>query len=73
MYNKWERAAKDAEETMDLTRSERLDCYLVTYGANQTKKIPAKSSPSVKNSKPCHYVFYLLIATSFAKLFNMFF
>ena len=52
MYNKWERAAKDAEETMDLTRSERLDCYLVTYGANQTKKIPAKSSPSVKNSKP---------------------
>ena len=46
MYNKWERAAKDAEETMDLTRSERLDCYLVTYGSNQPKKMPPK--PSVK-------------------------
>ena len=52
MYNKWERAARDAEETMDLTRSERLDCYLVTYGANQMKKVPPKPSPSPRNSKP---------------------
>ena len=50
MYNKWERAAKDAEETMDLTRSERLDCYLVTYGSNQPKKMPPK--PSVKPKQP---------------------
>jgi len=44
MYSKWERAAKDAEETMDLTRSERLDCYLVTYGANNVKKLPPKNT-----------------------------
>ena len=48
MYNKWERAARDAEETMDLTRSERLDCYLVSYGSNQAKKATPKPSPSAR-------------------------
>lgn len=52
MYNKWERAARDAEETMDLTRSERLDCYLVSYGSNQAKKAPSKPSPPTRSSKP---------------------
>ena len=50
MYNKWERAARDAEETMDLTRSERLDCYLVSYGSNQAKKAPPKPSPPARKS-----------------------
>jgi len=48
MYNKWERAARDAEETMELTRSERLDCYLVSYGSNQGKKATPKPSPSAR-------------------------
>ena len=36
---------------MELTRSERLDCYLVSYGANQAKKIaPPKASPAAKKA-----------------------
>lgn len=35
---------------MDLTRSERLDCYLVSYGSNQAKKAPPKPSPPARKS-----------------------
>ena len=35
---------------MDLTRSERLNCFLVTYGSNSAKKVASKPSPSVKGS-----------------------
>lgn len=35
---------------MDLTRSERLNCFLVTYGSNSVKKVAYKPSPSVKAS-----------------------
>ena len=49
MMNKWEKAAREAEETMGLTRLERFEQYLVLYGANNPK--PPKPSP-VRTPKP---------------------
>ena len=38
---------------MELTRSERLDCYLVSYGANQAKKVaPPKAVKKAAAPKP---------------------
>jgi len=47
MYNKWEKAAREAEETLGLTRQERLDQYLVTYGSQAVKSV-ASPKPAVK-------------------------
>ena len=54
MLSKWERAAREAEETMGLTRLERFEQYLVTYGVNQTKpqKPAPKPKPVIKQKKP---------------------
>ena len=48
--SKWERAAREAEETMGLTRLERLEQYLVSYGGGQPTR-PPKPAP-VKTPKP---------------------
>jgi len=54
MYNKWEKAAREAEETMGLTRLERLEQYLVTYGPQvaRPKPAPVKTPKPVKPVKP---------------------
>ena len=53
MYSKWEKAARDAEETLGLSRVERLDCFLVTYGSLPSAKVPAKVTPkAARPTKP---------------------
>ena len=50
MMSKWERAAREAEETMGLTRLERFEQYLVVYGQGPAR--PPKPAPAVKTPKP---------------------
>ena len=45
MYSKWEKAARDAEETLGLSRAERLDCFLVTYGSLPSAKVAPRITP----------------------------
>ena len=45
MYSKWEKAARDAEETLGLSRAERLDCFLVTYGSLPSAKVAQRIAP----------------------------
>ena len=45
MYSKWEKASRDAEETLGLSRVERLDCFLVTYGSLPSVKVAPKVTP----------------------------
>lgn len=54
MLTKWERAAREAEETMGLTRLERFEQYLVTYGVGPAKppKASPKPKPVIKHKKP---------------------
>lgn len=63
MHSKWEKAAREAEETMGLTRTERAEAYLVAYGGSvhppvkpATPKTPktkaAAKSPAVPKAKP---------------------
>lgn len=49
MMSKWEKAVREAEEIMGLTRLERVEHYLVTYGVNNT--MPPNPSP-VRTPKP---------------------
>ena len=44
MYSKWEKAARDAEETLGLNRGERLAEYLVTYGSQPSAKTTPKAA-----------------------------
>ena len=46
MYSKWEKAARDAEETLGLNRGERLAEYLVTYGSQPSAKTTPKAAKS---------------------------
>jgi hypothetical protein len=48
MSAKWEKAAREAEETMGLTRQERAEQYLVIYGAQPAAKAAPKPKPSPK-------------------------
>jgi len=50
MHNKWEKAAREAEETLGLTGKERLDQYLVNYGSQVVRNIPPAPKPSVKTT-----------------------
>ena len=43
MYSKWEKAARDAEETLGLNPRERLTEYLVTYGSQPSAKTTPKA------------------------------
>jgi len=52
MYSKWEKAAREAEETMGLTRQERFDQYLVTYGASKSGTKVSKPEHKVITPKP---------------------
>jgi len=58
MLTKWERAAREAEETMGLTRLERFEQYTVTYGqpARLPKpaqvKVPKPTTPKPTTPKP---------------------
>ena len=53
MYSKWEKAARDAEETLGLSRAERLDCFLVTYGSLPSAKVAQRIAPkAARPSKP---------------------
>jgi len=58
MLTKWERAAREAEETMGLTRLERFEQYLVTYGhpvrppKTQSVKTPKPTTPKPTPPKP---------------------
>ena len=54
LTTKWERAAKDAEETKGLTRQERLDQFLVSYKleAQQNSAGKVKKAQSSKKSTP---------------------
>jgi len=55
MMSKWERAAREAEETMGLNRLERFEQYLVTYGANNIRvprPAPVKVPKPVSTPKP---------------------
>jgi len=54
MMTKWERAAREAEETMGLTRLERFEQYLVTYGqpVRPPKPVPVKTPKPVVTPKP---------------------
>ena len=44
MYSKWEKAARDAEETLGLNPRERLAEYLVTYGSQPSAKTNPKAA-----------------------------
>ena len=46
MYSKWEKAARDAEETLGLNPRERLTEYLVTYGSQPSAKTTPKTARS---------------------------
>jgi len=55
MNAKWEKAAREAEETMGLTRTERAEAYLVAYGSGghaaakpATPKTPTPKTPKTK-------------------------
>merc|ERR1719376_121495 len=50
MYSKWEKAAREAEETMGLTRQERAEQYIVTYGSLQPVKATTPKSKSTPKS-----------------------
>jgi len=53
-YKKWEKAAREAEDTMGLTRQERVDQYLVSYAHKLTASainLPVTPSSSVKSQK----------------------
>ena len=50
MQKKWGNAVNEAEETMSLTRQERVDSYFVSY-AHKLNATPAKS-PAVSKSSP---------------------
>ena len=54
MHSKWEKAAREAEETMGLTRTERAEQYIVTYGSHHPVKASStpKSKPVPKPVKP---------------------
>ena len=47
VYRKWMQAAKEAEDTLGLTRQERVDQYLVSYAhkLNPPASTTPKSSP----------------------------
>jgi len=49
MTNKWEKAAREAEETMGLTRQERFEQYLVAYGAQNVRPPSGTPKPSPKH------------------------
>lgn len=57
MFSKWEKAAREAEETLGLTRNERLEQCLVVYGApaaiapRPTAKSVPKPSPKLSAAK----------------------
>merc|ERR1719431_2028543 len=51
MMTKWERAAREAEETMGLTRQERFEQYLVTYGQPVKPPKPVTPKPATPKSK----------------------
>ena len=57
MFSKWEKAAREAEETLGLTRNERLEQCLVVYGATAaiaprpTAKSVPKPSPKLSAAK----------------------
>lgn len=48
MSSKWEKAAREAEETMGLTRQERAEQYIVTYG----NLLPVKATTPKSKSTP---------------------
>ena len=48
MTTKWEKAAREAEETMGLTRQERFEQYLVVYGAQNVRAPGGTPNPSPK-------------------------
>ena len=66
MYKKWEKAAREAEETMGLTRQERAEQYIVRYGGGHmpvkaatpkakpppAPKSPAKPKPAAPKKTP---------------------
>ena len=51
MTSKWEKAAREAEETMGLTRQERAEQYLVTYGNHLPVKATTPKSKSGSTPK----------------------
>ena len=51
MSSKWEKAAREAEETMGLTRQERAEQYLVTYGNHLPVKTTTPKSKSGSTPK----------------------
>jgi len=52
MYSKWEKAARDAEETLGLSRVERLDCFLVTYGSGSLPPTKMAAKMTAKAARP---------------------
>jgi hypothetical protein len=45
-YKKWEKAAREAEDTMGLTRQERVDQYMVSYAHKLLPATPLSKTPA---------------------------